>query len=201
MEVARALTDAGIPVSEDEVLAPSVLARKRIVDSGRVRAALLVPDSARRDFAGIVPEEASPDWVVVGDLGPLFSWEILNRAFHWIRNGASLLALHKNPFWHAGARGIVLDAGPFVAALEYAGSVEAEVIGKPSRAFYELSLGEIGVSPAEVLAIGDDPVNDCLGAAALGCRTALVRTGKFTEKLLRGSGAAPDVVVDSVANL
>lgn len=200
-QVARVLAEAGIPVQEREVLAPSVLARRRILDSGRRRAALLVPEAARADFAGVVEEEQEPDWVVLGDLGPLFTWERLNQAFHALRNGAQLLALHKNRFWHAGARGIVLDAGGFVAALEYAASVTAELIGKPARAFYELSLSELGVPAANVLAIGDDPENDCAGPAALGCRSALVRTGKFGEELLSRSGAAPDLVVDSVASL
>jgi len=87
------------------------------------------------------------------------------------------------------------------AALEYAAGVEAEVIGKPSRAFYEMSLVDLGCEAKDVLVVGDDVENDCVGGAMAGCRTALVRTGKFESPALARSGAAPDLLLDSVADL
>jgi ribonucleotide monophosphatase NagD (HAD superfamily) len=110
--------------------------------------------------------------------------------------------LHKNRFWHAGEeRGWVLDAGPFVAALEYAAGVEAEIVGKPSGAFYELALADIGLPAGEVLVVGDDVVNDVRGGASAGCRTALVRTGKFEEGAAARAGVRPDLMLDSMADL
>ncbi len=199
--VAEALSRAGIPAEEVEVLAPSVLALRRVLASGRPRAALLVPPESRRDFEGIQEDERNPAWVVVGDLGRGFTWDLMNRAFHWLRAGARLLALHKNRAWHAGAEGLVIDAGPFIAALEYAAGVEAEVIGKPSPAFFELSLADLGCEAKDALVVGDDLENDCVGGAAAGCRTALVGTGKFEGAALALSGVAPDLVLDSVADL
>ena len=35
---------------------------------------------------------------------------------------------------------MVLDAGPFIAALEYATGVRAKLVAKPSPAFFELAL-------------------------------------------------------------
>jgi ribonucleotide monophosphatase NagD (HAD superfamily) len=96
---------------------------------------------------------------------------------------------------------LILDAGPYVAALEYAAGIEAEVVGKPSRAFFELCLQEIGLLARDVLVVGDDVENDAMGGARAGCRVALVRTGKFSEEMLARSDVRPDLLLDSVADL
>lgn len=198
--VASTLRRVGIDVADEEVLLPAVLARARILESRRVRAALLVPEEAKGDFAGVVRDLESPDWVVVGDLGPEFTFEVMNRAFRALKNGAALLALHKNPFWHAGERGFVIDAGAFVAGLEYAVGIAAEVVGKPAAPFFRMCLRDIDLPAAEVVVVGDDPVNDAAGGAAAGCRTILVRTGKLTGT--RDEERLPaDLVLPSVAQL
>ncbi len=199
--IAAVLGAAGIPVQQDEILNPAVLARRRILESGRRRAALLVADEARVDFEGVTPVEQSPEWVVVGDLGREFTWERLNAAFGWLREGAGFLALHKNRYWHAGDRGLVIDAGAYVAGLEFAAGVAAEVVGKPSPGFFALALGALGLPPAEVLVVGDDVATDGRGGAAAGCRTAAVRTGKFREQDLERESFRPDLLLDSVADL
>ena len=189
--VAEALRRAGLPLENGEILSPASLARRRILESGRTSAALLVPDESRADFEGVRVDEERPDWVVIGDLGPAFTWERLNLAFRGLRQGARLLALHKNRSWHPVPGEPVLDAGPFVAALEYACAISAEVVGKPSPAFFQLALREMGLAPGEVLVVGDDPETDGAGGRAAGCRVAMVRTGKFT-----GSDADRVMIVD-----
>jgi HAD superfamily hydrolase (TIGR01458 family) len=199
--IAAALREAGIDVAREEVVVPASLARLRILGSGRTRALLLVPDASLEDFEGVVPDEDRPDWVVMGDMGRAFTFERLNDAFRRVREGARLLALHKNRFWYAGERdGLVLDAGAFVAAVEFASGAAAEVVGKPSRAFFDLALEDLGVPPAQVLVVGDDAETDVAGGAAAGCRTALVRTGKGASGAIP-AGARPDLVLGSVADL
>ena len=200
--VAEALRRAGIETSAEEVFAPAHLAKRRILASGRPRAMLLVPPGCYADFEGVADDETDPAWVVLGDLGAGFTWERLNAAFQALRRGARLLALHKNRAWIAGAEGLVLDAGPFVAALEYATGAIAEVVGKPSRAFFGLAMEEMGLRPEEVLVVGDDPETDGAGGAAAGCRIVLVRTGKLGggEPLSAGDQHS-HAILPSVANL
>lgn len=200
-QTALALRTAGIPVAIAAVLQPAALARKRILDSGRLRAALLVPSAAAADLVGVEVDEHAPDWVVLGDLGRGFTFDVLDRAFGWLHRGAALLALHKNRYWSPDEGVLALDAGAFVAALEYAAGVTAEVVGKPSPSFFRLALEHLGLPPEQVLVVGDDATNDAGGGAAAGCRTALVRTGKFGG--LEGDEATfrPDMILDSVANL
>jgi HAD superfamily hydrolase (TIGR01458 family) len=199
--VAAALQAVGIGIEPGEVLAPSTLARRLILDSGHVRAALLVPPEACMDFEGVQPDEEAPNWVVVGDLGPGFTFERLNAAFRCLRQGASLIALQKNRYWYAGEAGWLLDAGPFVCALEYAAGVTAEVVGKPSRRFFDLALAELDLPACQVAVIGDDPETDGRGGTEAGCRTVLVRTGKYGEAAAQPGAHLPDHVVDSVAEL
>jgi len=200
-EIAAVLRAAGIEADAQEVVAPSSLARRVIVDSGDPRAALLVPEPSREDFDGVREDNRAPAFVVLGDLGSGFTFDRLNDAFHWLRAGARLLALQKNRFWHAGNRGMLLDAGAFVAALEYAAGITARVVGKPSPEFFRLALEDLGMPAGDVVSVGDSLENDGAGAAAAGCRTILVRTGVFDAEELGRSIWQPDGVIDSIASL
>jgi len=199
--VADVLRREGLDVDHERILIPAVLARQAIVESGRRRALLLVADEAREDFDGVNEVEHSPDWVVIGDLGHDFTWDRVNQAFRGLRDGAGFLALQKNPWWDAGDGGPQIDAGAFVAALEFASGVEARVLGKPSRSFFEVACEMLGVDARRVLVVGDDAFTDGRGAGGAGCRIALVRTGKFSQAALREAGIAPSAVLDSIADL
>ncbi len=200
-EVAAALRRAGIACESAEVVLPARLARRKILDSGRPRAILLVPEACLEDLQGVVPVEEGADWVVVGDLGRGFTFDRLNRAFVALREGAGFLALHKNPWWLSPERTALLDAGAFVAALECASGRTAEVVGKPSPAFFGLAVAEIGLRPDEVLVVGDDPVNDAAGGRAAGLRTALVRPAGRPRTRHEGAPMEADLVVGSLADL
>jgi phospholysine phosphohistidine inorganic pyrophosphate phosphatase len=189
-------------VEVEDIVIPASLARRYIVESGRTRAMLLVPDSCLEDFHGVVADEAKPDWVVLGDLGPAFTHERLSRAFRAIRAGAGFIALHKNRFWAPDdGAGDVLDVGAYAAALEYASGTAPVVVGKPEAPFFRLAVDELGVPPHEVMVVGDNVDNDVVGAAAIGCRTCLVRGTAFREDALRTARHLPDLLVDSVADL
>ena len=199
--IADLLRSCGFVIDTEMVLNPSVLARRRVLESGRTCASLLVPDPARADFEGIERSDTQPDWLVVGDLGRAWTWDRLNTAFRSLRDGARLLALHKNPYWHDPADGWVLDAGAVVAALEYATGTVAEVVGKPSIDFFRLALADLGLPAGEVMVVGDDPETDVAGGAAAGCRTALVRTGQFNGDGRSLAEPRPDRILDSIVSL
>jgi HAD superfamily hydrolase (TIGR01458 family) len=122
----------------------------------------------------------------------------MNLAFRLLLDGAILLALEKDRFW-MGRDGLLLSAGPFVAALEYASGKSAEVIGKPSPQFFRLALDSMDAVPGESAMIGDDILTDIGGAMALGMKGILVRTGKFRPDVLAGAGVKPTRVIDSIA--
>ncbi len=114
----------------------------------------------------------------------MFSYLNLNRAFHELEAGAELYCLHKNRWWQT-ADGARLDAGAFVAGLEYAADTEATVLGKPSSAYFAAALAALDAEPGLTWMVGDDIEGDILGASNHGLRTVLVRTGKFRARRRR----------------
>ena len=129
----------------------------------------------------------------------VFSYMNLARAFEEIRMGASFYCLHKNKWWQT-SRGPMLDAGAFVAGLEYATGVEATVLGKPSPSYFAAALDALDAEPELTWLVTDDVEADVRGARLFGMRTALVRTGKFRPEALDTTDAAPDMIVSSLAH-
>jgi ribonucleotide monophosphatase NagD (HAD superfamily) len=74
-------------------------------------------------------------------------------------------------------------------------------MGKPSPAFFELALGELGSSADRTAMVGDDVEADVGGAIDAGLAGILVRTGKYREDLVGKSGVEPTAMVDSIADV
>jgi HAD superfamily hydrolase (TIGR01458 family) len=147
------------------------------------------------DLAELTLTDERPDYVLIGDLGEGFTYERLNGAFRHLMEGAELLALQKNRYWQTEV-GLALDAGPFVAALEFASGKKASVVGKPEREFFRLALEDLGLEAGQVAMVGDDAEADVVGARRAGLVGIQVRTGKWQADV----GEA-DRVIDSVADL
>ena len=194
------LARLGIEADPSELITPATLARRRCAEAGHESVSLLVLDELREDLAGLDRRGDRVDAVVLGDLGQGWSYEALNDVFRRVMGGAELIALQKNRYWET-AEGLSLDAGPFVAAIEYATGREAVVVGKPSPAFFELALGELGVAPGRAAMVGDDVEADVGGAMEAGLPGILVRTGKYRDDLVRASGIEPSAIVDSIADV
>jgi len=159
---------------------------------------LLMPD-AQQEFAGLDVDEQNPQYVVVGDLGAGFTYARMNTAFRALLNGAHLVALHKKRFWRT-PDGLFIDAGSFVAALEYASGVGALVVGKPSSAYFRMVLDDLGVPPQRVAMIGDDIEADVRGAQKIGAQGWLVKTGKYRRQDL-GRAIWPEQIFENFGQL
>lgn len=200
--VLAGLRDAGLSAEPGEVLTAPAAAAAWLRERGLTRVALLVPPGTSEDFGEFTVVEgdaAEPaDAVVVGDLGDSWSYGRLDAAFRHLLGGARLVAIQRNRYWRTGGS-LHLDAGPFVAALEYASGREAIVAGKPSPVFFEAAARSLDLTLEHVAMVGDDVEADVLGARAAGASGILVRTGKFREEDLDRAG--PHHVLDSVADL
>jgi ribonucleotide monophosphatase NagD (HAD superfamily) len=115
--------------------------------------------------------------------------------------GAPLIALSRDRYWLREGK-LVLDAGPFVAGLEFAAGRSAIIAGKPSAVFYGAALRSMGIGQVETAAmIGDDLWSDVQGAQQAGLQGWLVKTGKYREASLAESGIKPDRILESIAGL
>jgi HAD superfamily hydrolase (TIGR01458 family) len=190
----------GFSVAEHELVTPAALALRYCRQRGHRRAALVMNEEVKRDFAELEEAGEGAQAVIVGDLGSAFGYDVLNHAFRCVMEGAELIALQKNRYW-LRADGLSLDVGPFVAAIEYATSSEAYVVGKPARGFFEQILEDLRVDAAAATMVGDDIESDIGGALHAGLQAILVRTGKYREERVAESGIRPTAVVDSIADV
>ena len=138
--------------------------------------------------------------IVVGDMGKLFTFELLNRLFMNIINGAELIAMHKNRYWKS-VDDLPLDLGAFISALEYAAGKSAVVVGKPHPNLFKFAVYGWGLSKNSIYVVGDDLDGDIGGAHNAGMKSVLVKTGKFREENLKRSEIKPDHIINSVADL
>jgi len=192
--VVERMRTLGFVAEEGEVLTPAWAASRLI--GGRSCFAL-VDKSLHEDLGGARLTEDSPEVVLVGDLGEGFTYARLDAAFRCLMEGAELVALQKNRCWQ-NKGGLSLDAGPFVAALEYASGKSAVVVGKPEESFFRVALEDMGLEAYEVAMVGDDAEADVVGAKKAGLRGIQVRTGKWRPG---GDVVGADLVLDSVAAL
>ena len=186
---------------EDEELETTPRAAARTLAGRRVLALTMAAIRTELEGVELVGEEA--DAVLIGgadeteETNRVFSYMNLARAFAELDAGAELYCLHKNAWWQT-SRGPLLDSGAFVAGLEYAASVEATILGKPSPAFFGAALEALDADAERTWMVGDDLEADIAGAKGCGLNTILVRTGKFREAALDEALVKPDAVVDSI---
>jgi HAD superfamily hydrolase (TIGR01458 family) len=202
-QIAEQLCSMGIEVDENELQTTGAVAARAL--KGKRVLALTMP-GILDDLEGLQLVGMNVDAVLVGgadegeETGRIFSYLNLNRAFHELSAGAELYCLHKNRWWQT-ADGARLDAGAFVAGLEYAADIEATVLGKPSTAYFGAALEALDAEAGLTWMVGDDLENDIVGAHKHGMRTLLVRTGKFRPDEVERSAVQPDGIVSSIAQL
>jgi ribonucleotide monophosphatase NagD (HAD superfamily) len=147
----------------------------------------------------------------MGDAGDELSYRTLDSAYRLLRGGAAFLAMHRNPWWLT-KRGPTLDAGAFVAGLEFALGRRATILGKPSPVVFRQALrelaGDLGLkrlAAADVAMVGDDPIADVAAAQRIGLRGILVLSGKVdaaaAATLAGGRRRGPDAIAPSLADV
>lgn len=156
-------------------------------DQSASRPFFLLSESARKECASLLPpnlHETPYDSVVIGLAPALLDYGNLTTAFrilvgeHDLASSSKtvsnertipLIATHKAKYLQSSS-GLSLGPGPFVEALENASGVKAEIVGKPTRAFFEaviddMALDQSNQAVGKVVIIGDDIQADLGGGA------------------------------------
>jgi HAD superfamily hydrolase (TIGR01458 family) len=202
-QLGELLREMGFALEDAELQTTGGVAA-RVLEGKRVLA--LTMPGLLEDLDGLTLIGMNAEAVLLGgcdegeEPGRVFSYLNLNRAFLELEAGAELYCLHKNRWWQT-ADGPKLDAGAFVAGLEFASGLEATVLGKPSAEYFAAALEAIDADPELAWMVGDDVEGDVRGAQRHGMRTVLVRTGKFRPDEVDASGVMPDGILSSVAQL
>ncbi len=145
-------------------------------------------------------DQRDPDAVLIADAAEGFNYRNLNRAFQLCMAGAPLLGVGYNRYFKSGDQ-LLLDAGAFIRAVEFAAGVEATIVGKPGVEFFGQVVAAAGAPADRALMVGDDVFGDIEGALNAGLQACLVRTGKYRpgdEGKISGDFHTVDSIVEAV---
>lgn len=225
-DVARHISELGLPTTEQDVLgasqvAAAVLASERpdlvggtdprpaavlAVGGPGVALALreaglhaVVPEETRT--AGTQGESLSVAAVVQGYGSGVTALDLAEAAYA-IAEGATWLATNDDSTLPT-ERGLAPGNGSLVAAVACATGRAPRVVGKPHAPAYEVAMARLGLPREECLMIGDRLETDISGARAAGLRSALVLTGVDGREDAEAASEAlrPDLVVETIPDL
>lgn len=159
------------------------------------------------------------DSVVIGLAPSSFDYANLNVAFRILKgemtnaasppyNAIPLIATHKAKYIQTESGLLSLGPGPFVTALENATGVQATVVGKPTKKFFETVINDFSEMEVpdfgknRIAVVGDDIEADLgEGALELNLWRVLVKTGKYrVGDEMRADIVPPDEIFGSFAS-
>jgi HAD superfamily hydrolase (TIGR01450 family) len=184
--VAQRLAESGFRKPDPDLVITSALAAAQWLSEQKTgfRFFAVGADGLRAalEQAGGVADEVNADFVVVGE-GPGLDYGTLTTGINLIlRKGARLVATnpdHTVDAVHDGEHLVLPGCGTLVRPFIEATGKEPVIIGKPMPLLYRMAMARMKVAANDCVMIGDRPDPDITGAARLGMRTALVRTGRF----------------------
>lgn len=153
--------------------------------------------SAKKHLS-LLPDAPVPEVVVIGDMADGWTQPLLNEIFNKVMKGSQMIAMQKNKYGIARGKHY-LDAGSYIAALEYATGTKAKLIGKPSKEYFDIALQKTGAS--EFIMLGDDLTVDIEAAQKIGGKAALLLTGKTSRQMLEQQNIRPDYVFENLSDL
>ncbi|KCZ54911.1 hypothetical protein HY29_01525 [Hyphomonas beringensis] len=174
------LSAAGIDIQAEQI----ILAGMEAIDAARKYTdsqVMVMGDPHMRGIARnaglqLTQEEAD---VIVLLRDTRFTYRRLERAVNSLRQGARLIVANPD-LTHPGKNGrIKPETGALLAALKACidpASTDIEIIGKPGPHLFLKGCKALGLSPAQVVMLGDNPATDLAGAKALGMKAILTST-------------------------
>jgi HAD superfamily hydrolase (TIGR01458 family) len=201
-DLGATLRSAGFDVADEEIVTAVVATAAHLRNSDpHAKVFVLSDGDATADLDGVrLVGVDDADVIVLGGASDDFSYDTMNRIFRRLMDGARLVGMHRNLFWKT-EQGWQLDGGAYLAGLEEAAGVHATICGKPAEAFFTAALDELRLGPDRAAMVGDDVLNDVVGAKAVGLTGILVRTGKYRPGDETEHGVEPDHVVESIATI
>lgn len=192
----------GFDASEKDVLTSTTATIRFLISErfGRTVYPVAVPGVVREmDDAGVPIVDEDPD-IVVLTFDTTITYEKINKAFHFVRNGAELIATHPDDLCPT-EDSYDIDIGPFIRMFEQMCQTTAVVIGKPNRLMLEMAAREMGVRPDDTVMVGDRLYTDIAMADRAGTQSILVLSGETDRAMLESSDVRPTVTLGSVADI
>jgi len=202
--IAAALGLMGFQAREGEVIGGAYLLARHICQHYKGKKVFVIGERGiHEEFAAAgIPEADDADIVAVG-LDRQLTYDKLAKAHSNLRKGAIFLASSQDHVFPTET-GDLPGTGAIVEAIIFASDRRPYVVGKPNTLAFELIRKEHKLKESEIMLVGDRLDTDLAFAKACGIRSCLVLTGNAKKEGLgkiKGAGLAPDIILDSVAEL
>lgn len=148
---------------------------------------------------GIALTEEEPDIVVVS-FDMTLTYERLERACTYIRNGALFLATHPDINCPTES-GFIPDCGAICAAVALSTGVQPRYVGKPCRETMDMVLQASGAVRERTAFVGDRLYTDVATGVKNGAKGILVLTGETKLEDIAASDVKPDEVFASLGEM
>lgn len=196
------LSDMGCPIEREQIITSGdiiISYLKKFYPGKSVY--LLGTEPLFRSFkaAGIKLVTDAPDLVVVG-FDQALTYERLERACTFIRNGAIFLATHPDINCPVPG-GFIPDCGAICSAITLSTGVEPRFLGKPYPETVEGVLQLTGEKRRRMAFVGDRLYTDVASGVKNDSVGLLVLTGETTLEDLSHSDIQPDAVFESLGEM
>lgn len=148
---------------------------------------------------GICLTEEKPEVVVIG-FDMTLTYEKLERACTYIREGAVFLATHKDINCPTET-GFIPDCGAICAAITLSTGVLPRYLGKPCRETLDMVLQRTGYNKDEIAFVGDRIYTDVATGVNNGALGILVLSGETKRADIAASEVQPDGVFESLKDM
>ena len=148
---------------------------------------------------GICLTEEKPEVVVIG-FDMTLTYEKLERACTYIREGAVFLATHKDINCPTET-GFIPDCGAICAAITLSTGVLPRYLGKPCRETLYMVLQRTGYNKDEIAIVGDRIYTDVATGVNNGALGILVLSGETKRADIAASEVQPDGVFESLKEM
>ena len=128
------------------------------------------------------------------------TYEKLERACTYIRNGAVFLATHLDINCPVEG-GFIPDCGAMCAAIALSTGVQPKYLGKPFEETVDMVLDHTGMEKEAVAFVGDRIYTDVATGVNNGAKGFLVLTGETKPEDVEKSSVKPDAVFDSLGEM
>jgi HAD superfamily hydrolase (TIGR01450 family) len=203
------LSALGIEVALDDVLTSGDSSAEWLAAHTELRRPFVLGSPALEDAcvrAGLKPMPAVPEYgtpaadcVLLG-YDTTLTYAKLTDACLLVARGLPYYATHADRTC-IDPRGLLPDAGAFIAAIEITTDQRPTVLGKPATSMLDAGLRRLGTPPELTLMVGDQLDTDLTLGLTHGLVSVLVLTGETSRARYEASGLRADLVVDDVGQL
>ncbi len=201
------LRSLGYPIEEQHYIDPLMVLDQALV-KGRVAAYGSEDFLKNIELLGYTLDFQNPEYLLIA-IKKDFSSEEYADMIEFLLGGAKLVGMHETSLYAKEGRRYP-GVGAILKMLSFATQRGYEVVGKPSRLFYQKALEKLKKQDPKasfdtITIISDDVMGDLVGAKALGMKTIFVTSGKFksAEEIIPNLDEAkqPDMILKDISEM